>query len=184
MADLTVAEGLRVQVIACAREYKGLGRKDSLQFWSETCPTYSAAQADAFLKKQWCGAFALSVLRKCGLTSWHWIMSKGFLYCDDSGKSCAARLPIVRIPAPGDIAYFNKPSQHYALVVSVSTDQRRVKLIAGNTPIVAESECLRTAAVYYSIQPLIDARVLLGDSFVDGDVIAANALRQDPNGTV
>lgn len=148
---------LRQSVVACAREY--LYETDSSCFWQDVCPSIAGSTA----KLAWCGAFALHVLRKCGLTDWHWVLRKGFIWCDDNGRNLKApRLPITRNPKPGDIAYFNLPFQHYAIVIEQTTmgaaKRRAVHLIAGNTPDVDESVADITKPVFFSIQPLIAAK--------------------------
>jgi hypothetical protein len=56
---------------------------------------------------EWCGIFCLHVLQEAGLAlDWRWIYGRGFLF----------RLPRIATPLPGDIAYFNAPHQHHALV--------------------------------------------------------------------
>jgi hypothetical protein len=138
---------LRQSVVAYARQF--LGCLDPTPFWADACP---AAGPKNHLS--WCGVFALSCLRQCGLTDWIWHLGRGFIYCDDDGKQCSARLPIVKVPEVGDIAYFDHPFQHYALVTGV--DGTTVHLIAGNTPNVSECSCaLSKPTAFYSIVHLL-----------------------------
>jgi hypothetical protein len=93
--------------------------------------------------------FALYCLRQARIVDWKWQMKKGFIYID--GKQ---RLPITERPAPGDIAYFDKPNQHYAVVVSVEADG--VYVVAGNTPTVRRSLVVAgRSVVYFSIANLL-----------------------------
>jgi hypothetical protein len=77
-------------------------------------------------------------------------MGNGFIYV--GGKQ---RLPITEQPEPGDIAYFDKPKQHYAVVVRAEVDG--VSVIAGNTPTVRRSlvPACRYGVVYFSIANLL-----------------------------
>ena len=106
----------------------------------------------------WCGVFVLWVLRMVGLTTRKWVSGRGFIYIDAQGHSTAKPwLPIVAMPAIGDIAYFDQPYQHYALVEEV--EGARVHLIAGNTPNVSRSVVpLAKATAYYSIAPLLPSQ--------------------------
>lgn len=126
-----------------------LGESDPSKYWRDA---YGAIPAS---KYAWCGVFALWVLRKALGISWRWIAGIGFIYADSNGKrSSVPRLPVVRVPEPGDIAYYDQPFQHYAIVESVSGDD--VSVIAGNTPNVSRSnEPLSKATAYYSIAALV-----------------------------
>lgn len=100
-------------------------------------------------KYSWCGVFALWVLRQVDLVDWKWKTRKGFIYEDG-----VARLPITKEPRPGDIAYYDQPNQHYAIVERVIGD--RVSIIAGNTPNVSTSQVpISKATAYYSIETLL-----------------------------
>jgi hypothetical protein len=97
----------------------------------------------------------LWVLRSVLAVPWRWVVGKGFLWVDDDGHPLQVpRLPIVKRPAIGDIAFFEKPYGHYALVEEVNGDT--VHLIAGNTPDVDRSKVpISKATAYYSIAPLL-----------------------------
>jgi hypothetical protein len=106
----------------------------------------------------WCGVFALWALRQARLTSRRWVAGLGFIYVDANGK--ASKTPWLRqlapseVPAMGDIAYYDQPFQHYALVEEVSGD--RVHVIAGNTPNVSRSQPLLSKATsYFSIASIL-----------------------------
>lgn len=106
------------------------------------------------ITKAWCGAFALDCLHGAGVAlDVMWIFGKGFL----------GRLPITKDPQPGDIAYYDKPYQHHAIVESV--DGGTLHTIDGNQghgfdPLTgkAGTTCRRvhrpvSHGVYYSIAP-------------------------------
>lgn len=126
-----------------------VGETDPSKYWLDA---YGAVPSS---KYAWCGVFALWVLRKALNVTWRWIAGIGFIYVDDSGKrSAIPRLPVVDTPEPGDIAYYDQPYQHYAVVESVSGGV--VTLIAGNTPHVSRyDEPLSKATAYYSIASLV-----------------------------
>lgn len=137
----------RARVVAIARTQLGATEPD--QYWADVLG-YVPAQSLA-----WCGAFALWVLRRALGVDWRWVAGRGFIYVDNAGLPLERpRLPITKTPKPGDVAYYDKPYQHHALVESVAGDQ--VSLIAGNTPNVSEySEPLSKATAYYSIAPIV-----------------------------
>jgi len=125
--------------------YCELNNRDPSAYWRE-CIGQVPKKAYA-----WCGIFALYCLRKTGLCNWSWAIApdkSGFLF----------RLPRTTDPQPGDVAYFDQPYQHHALVQSVDGDT--LYLIQGNygTPgHVAESTCsikLKKPA-FFSIDKLV-----------------------------
>jgi hypothetical protein len=127
-----------------------LGSTDPSPYWLDAFGSVPS------LPLSWCGVFALWVLRMVGLTDRKWISGKGFLYVDDAGHSSSKPyLPIVKLPAAGDIAYFDKPYQHYALVEEVNGDT--VHLIAGNTPNVGRQKAVLSSprVVFFSVAPLL-----------------------------
>lgn len=113
-------------------------------------PEYLALAAPAFVgsNPEWCGIFALWVLKTAGLGAGVvWIVAKGFLF----------RLPRTTSPKPGDVAYYTK-FQHQAVVAAVRGDE--VDLINGNGQggvVSVSTKRLDEAAAYYSIQPWVDA---------------------------
>lgn len=113
-------------------------------------PEYLAQAAPAFVgqKPEWCGIFALWVLKQAGLGAGiTWVVAKGFLF----------HLKRTSSPQPGDIAYYTK-FQHQAVVAGVRGDE--VDLINGNGAggvVSVSTKRLDEAAAYYSIQPWLDA---------------------------
>ena len=94
----------------------------------------------------WCGIFALYCIRKATGCNWTWAIGSGFLF----------RLNRIDSPLPGDVAYFDQPFQHHALVQTY--DGSCLCLIQGNygTPgHVAESVTSKKPS-FYSIQRIID----------------------------
>lgn len=133
-------ENIRKRVVAIAKSQ--IGKK--LQ------PEYLALAAPDFvgMKPEWCGIFALWVLKTAGLGAGvTWVVAKGFLW----------HLKRTSNPQPGDIAYFTK-FQHQAVVAAVRGSQ--VDLINGNGQggvVSPSTKDITDAAAYYSIQPWIDA---------------------------
>lgn len=122
-----------------------LGENDAKRYWEDVLPpTWKGP-----FPRHWCGAFALWCLRQAGLTDWHWEVGKGFLY----------RLPIVRVPEPGDIGYQDKPFQHHFVVTDVG--QHTFSSVDGNqgTPGVQERHRSFQSALhpytFFSIQKLL-----------------------------
>lgn len=112
--------------------------------WASVLPTGAAPINPHGLA--WCGCFALHCLKAAGLAEGvYWRFGTGFL-----AQHCTR----TTAPAPGDVAYFDQPYQHHALVEDVQGDV--IFLIAGNTPGISRSYCPRNRATYYSIEPLID----------------------------
>jgi hypothetical protein len=135
----------RLRVVACAENE--LDSTDPRPYWTDALGYIP----EPMNRYAWCGVFALYCLRRAGLVDWKWIVGRGFVYKD--GKQ---RLPIVTKPEPGDVAYFDQPYQHYAIVEAVGSDG--VHVIAGNTPNVSRSVVpAGRDVVYYSIANLLPA---------------------------
>lgn len=101
----------------------------------------------------WCGLFALWVLHRAGLAkSWRWELGRGFLYR-------LPRVPPNTFPKPGDIAYFDQPYQHHAIVESVDPIAMTVTIINGNgtNGVVTRSTVpISEPTAFYSIDPLTE----------------------------
>jgi len=124
------------------------------EYWKAVLPpTWTAAQVDAYQEKHWCGGFTLYCLKMAGLAqSVFW--KDGIGYCEPS------KLTHVRVPQPGDIAYFAKNS-HYAIVEEVrgdvfdSIDGNQGATLARPSIKVYRGRPLSSVAAFYSIQPFL-----------------------------
>lgn len=123
-----------------------LGSKDEPGYWAAVLPG-----APPFPKGVWCGAFVLWVLREAGVTDRTWKLGQGFLLTNQGHEN----FPIIRNPQPGDVAYFDQPFQHHAIVERVEGD--KVHLIAGNTASrdVARQTKPVKDAVFFSVAPFV-----------------------------
>lgn len=133
------AGGYRSEVVRLARAE--VGKRDLDRYFASACPPCVGSNPE------WCGIFALYILRQARLTDWQWAVGSGFL----------SKLPRTNEPQPGDLAYFAS-NQHHAIVVGVRGDT--VDLVNGNGVggVVSESSPPKAKAqAYFSIQPLIDA---------------------------
>lgn len=148
---LAAALGLRT-VKRDANDYRAdVVRAALSQLGQSNLSLYFEGAAPQFLgsRPSWCGIFALWALREAGLTNWVWETGRGFLY----------RLPRTSEPQAGDIAYYTT-NQHQAVVLRNRGDT--VDVINGNGlggVVTLSSPAKSKAAAYYSIQPLIDAKV-------------------------
>jgi hypothetical protein len=135
-----VTPDIRKRIVEIARSE--LGQKDVARYVATAAPAFAGQ------KPEWCGIFALWVLKQAGLaTGITWIVAKGFLF----------RLPQTKVPKPGDIAYFEK-YQHQAIIAEVRGDS--LVLINGNGKGGVVTENVRPisdARAIYSIQPWVDA---------------------------
>lgn len=133
-----------------------LNNANPREYWQDTLGTWAADHSKGY---HWCGVFCLWCLRRVELCDWTWSIAKdkpGFLF----------RLPRTTTPEPGDIAYFDAPYQHHALVQRVEGD--RLYVIQGNygTPgHVAESDhSIRDRRpAFYSIERLVADRLALAN---------------------
>ena len=122
-------------------------------------PSWTEAQVDAYQQKHWCGCFTLYCLKMAGLAQ-NVFWKDGIGYCEPQ------HLPHVRVPKPGDIAYFAKNS-HYAIVEDVRGDV--FDSIDGNQGLTMDrpstklhrGRLLASAAAFYSIEPLVTATLQL-----------------------
>lgn len=132
---------LRAKLLEIA--YCELGNEDPSAYWLEA---YGHLPDKP---RAWCAVFYLACLLRLELCDWRWP-----LYF-------SGRLPLIQVPEPGDLAYFDKPFQHHAMVQSL--EGATINLIQGNygTPgRVAESQFIvgSKPVVYYSIAKLIEAK--------------------------
>lgn len=150
-------DSLRAKIVRAA--VSQLDNTDPTPYWDDVL------SPEEKRPKDWCGAFALWCLHQAGLAlgiKWKIGYPYGFLLVPPNA------LPTVRVPKPGDIAYFDR-SQHHAVVEQVHSDGT-VSLINGNgyNPQMANgaiSEVARSrvplteARAYFSIKPYIDRKL-------------------------
>ncbi len=129
------------------------------EYWRAVCPsTWSDAQVDAYQYKHWCGAFTLFCLKQAGL-------ALDIFWKDAVGYVEPHHLKHVRIPEPGDVAFFTHNS-HYAVVEAVrqlpsgavvfdSVDGNQGKTLA--TPSIKRysGRAVESVAAFYSIGSLL-----------------------------
>jgi|CXWL01.1.fsa_nt_gi hypothetical protein len=131
----------RARVLAVAMGE--LGQQDPKRYWSEVVEH----DGDKF-RGAWCGGFALWAIRRgLGLTDIFWEPGKGFCW----------QLPRTFAPEPGDVAYFDQPYQHHAIVGHVAGTE--LHTIDGNQAggsVQLRRRPLSDATAFFSIQPLID----------------------------
>ena len=145
--DLPIAEicESRFRVLSIAQAE--VGNTDPSKYWQDafgSVPTKHYA---------WCGVFALWCLRRASLTHVLWSVAThkpGFCF----------RLHRTETAEPGDVAYFNLPYQHHALVTRRDGDS--LWLVQGNYGVpgrVAESfiSCNAKRPTFYSIDCLLPA---------------------------
>jgi hypothetical protein len=91
--------------------------------------------------------------REAGVTDRTWQLGTGFLLSGQGGSE--KNFPITKTPKLGDVAYFDKPFQHHAIVERLDGD--RVHLIAGNTSTrnVARQTKPTRDAVFFSVEPFV-----------------------------
>jgi hypothetical protein len=129
----------RAAVVTAARAE--LGKSDWTVYARETTGAVPPK------RPEWCGMFALAMLRRAGLApTWQWEYGRGFLY----------RLPVTDQPQPADMAYYDQPYQHHAIVVAL--DAGTVDQVQGNGAggKVTESWVPAAKARFYSIEPLTE----------------------------
>ncbi len=129
------------------------------EYWRAVCPPpWTDAQVDQYQYKHWCGAFTLYCLKQAGL-------ALEIFWKDGIGYVEPHHLAHVRIPQPGDVAYFEHNS-HYAIVESVrqlptgavvfdSIDGNQGKTLA--TPSIKRysSRAVESVKAFYSIESLL-----------------------------
>jgi hypothetical protein len=144
---MTVEE-LRAKVVAIAESY--VGPQDPDRFWSRVCPKLCGNPHLV----SWGGGFALSCLHEAGITDKPWTRGKGFLLTPP-------KLPRTNQPKPGDIAYFDDPVPHHAIVREVTEEMLfTVEGNHGRSDDEVVELCARprkSSDVYFSIGLLIAA---------------------------
>jgi hypothetical protein len=112
------------------------------KYWAAVMP--GALRRD--FPKHWCGAFALWCWRKAGCVA-TWKPGSGF-----------GLLPkdVTKTPKRGDIAYFDQPFQHYAVVTEI--DGRNVRTVDGNqsgSQVLCRTRRLKDVTAFYSCNRFI-----------------------------
>ena len=141
-----MSEEIRNRIVEIARAELGPGRVSD--YWQSAL----GSGARPPWPKHWCGAFALWCLHRAGVAlDVRWKIGLGFLEVQ--------RLPKTRDPKPGDVAYFDQPFQHHAVVERLANDG--LYTIDGNQggllPVKEKFRKLPTTAIYYSIEPFLKA---------------------------
>lgn len=103
---------------------------------------------------EWCGLFCLWGLHEAGLAlSVFWRLGGGF--CEEQ------HLHRVKLPEPGDIAYYNHPFQHHAVVISVDEEAGTFTSCDGNqandTVVLRTHIPLTKPTCFYSIAKFLAA---------------------------
>ena len=137
--------GTREDVVRIARHE--LGSDD----WPKYCADALGVE-QVTDRYEWCGMFTLWALHQAGLAhDIHWKVGLGYLY----------RLPQVprgQLPKPGDMAYFDRPFQHHAIVEWVDPERGLVSTLNGNGgggKVTRVVRPITDATDYYSIEPLL-----------------------------
>jgi len=139
---------IRARVVAVAMSQ--VGKADLPLYIADAAPMYVGQ------KPEWCGIFALWAYHQAGLgRGVQWKVGLGFVE--------PQRFPRVSVPKPGDLAYYDAPFQHHALVRDVRGDT--VDLINGNGAggqVTLSSKPIGSATFYYSLSKWIDKTVAEG----------------------
>jgi hypothetical protein len=117
--------------------------------------------ADTDKEKEWCGLFCLWGLHESGIAlTVFWRSGGGF--CEEQRlDKLGPNVPWAktRLPEPGDIAYYDRPYRHHAVVTSVDPDAGTFTSCDGNQ--AANTVVLRTRiplnkpTCFYSIDKLL-----------------------------
>ena len=134
----------RQKVVKIAKSQVGPQNPD--KYWAVVAPSLMGNPTGI----AWCGGFALWALRQAGLTNAMWPIGSGI----------SQILPSTTNPQPGDVAYFNAPYQHHAIVDHI--DGTTLYTIDGNQSpgeqVLPRTRQVKDATAFYSIQPLINAK--------------------------
>lgn len=140
LEPLTPVDNPRQAIVDAAASQ--IGVQDPAKYWGEVLPSAPGFKGD------WCGGFALWAVHQAKLAQGvNWEIGKGFCY----------HLPITTEPRPGDIAYFDQPYQHHAVVEAVSA--ALVTTIDGNqsgSTVQRRTRPRKSVTAFYSVQPFID----------------------------
>jgi uncharacterized protein YfaT (DUF1175 family) len=143
----STADGMRARVVEIAKGE--IGQQDPAKYWEGVLSSnYSAAQIQQYAaSRAWCGGFALWCIKRAGLApDINWVDGKGFCY----------QLSQTTDPKPGDVAYFDQPYQHHAIVADVTGNI--LSTVDGNqshNQVLARIRRVSDATAFYSIESLI-----------------------------
>lgn len=151
-AAISLTSDKRAKVVRIARGE--LGPADPDKYWAVVQPKLMGNPTGI----SWCGGFALWALQQAGLAKdmiWHIWKGEG----SHSGFAETYKLPRTKDPKPGDIAYFDQPFQHHAIVERNNGDGT-VDTIDGNQKpgeSVGEKKRvpIKSATAFYSIENLV-----------------------------
>lgn len=154
-----MSDEIRKRIVEIARAQIGPSGKKSakvIAYCRDVLPpTWNDAQVKQYSSKEWCGIFTLWCLHQAGI-------ARDVYWKDGLGYLEVKRLPKVREPKPGDIAYFASPFQHHAVVERLANDG--LHTIDGNTlekkgsfanGVWPKQRPFPHGAVFYSIEPLL-----------------------------
>lgn len=174
---LDAIDAIRAGVIALARAEISTaavkGSREVRQYWRDVGACVGAKPYNDFQlhqaadSKEWCGVFALWVLREAGLIDIPWRQGVGF---------ARGRLPVIAKPEPADLFIGPAPMWHHGIVETHTMLEIRpwLKSIEGNTPCVSAKNRpapadpiyrdgkiigWREQLTYYSILPLIKRKL-------------------------
>lgn len=106
----------------CERVARLPERVSPAVYWDVAAPGVKLSAAE-LKEKSWCGGYALCSVKSAGFgfkTRW-----------DFNGRGMGSSIYPTTDPEPADIAYFDKPNQHYAVIEAVSADM--LWLVNGNS---------------------------------------------------
>ena len=136
-------EAFRKRVVDAARSQ--VGKKDLNTYFADAAPQFVGQHPE------WCGIFALWALHQAGLAKDKtWETGLGFL-------ETKPRFPNTTDPKPGDIAYYEHPYQHQAVVLANNGDGTTENANGnGQGGVVSISRpAISSATAFYSLSKVI-----------------------------
>jgi len=137
----------REKVVAAALGELGVQNPD--KYWSIVQPKLMGRPTEI----AWCGGFALWALKQASL-------AKDMIWNVGLGFAEVYHLPKTKDPKPGDIAYYDQPFQHHALVKRNNGDGTMDTIDGNQTGETVKEKFnvpISKPTAIYSIQPLVDA---------------------------
>lgn len=149
-------DALRARVVEAARSQ--IGKPLLNEYLADAAPQYVGQHPE------WCGIFALWAIHQAGIArDVQWKTALGFVEVEHEGGPAGRDFPRTSSPKAGDIAYYDQPYQHHAVVAAVRGDV--LDVINGNgsgSRVTASSPARSKATNYYSIQKYVDRAVAEG----------------------